>query len=144
MRQIAGVGQQSQEAVLDVLFGVGGDKGALALAAHQQVVGGEFVDGLAHRALAHAKPRSQIEFAGDHVARFPFARLQAAQDQCLDLLVEGAERGRGRRHAARVAKGRGGGVRPVGGRRFGRECGCGGHDVSGPGGAARLVQSYLI
>jgi hypothetical protein len=38
-----------------MLLGMGGHKGALALAAHHQVFGGQFVDGLAHGALADRK-----------------------------------------------------------------------------------------
>jgi hypothetical protein len=60
-----------------MLLGVGGDKGALALAAHQQVFGGQFVDGLAHRALADAEARGQVHFAGNGLAGLPFAGLQA-------------------------------------------------------------------
>jgi hypothetical protein len=42
------------------LLGVRGHEGALALAAHQQVLGGQLVDGLAHRALADAEARGQF------------------------------------------------------------------------------------
>jgi len=66
---------------------MGGDEGALALAAQQDVVGGQFVDGLAHRALADLEPGGQIQLAGDGLARLPFAAIQALQDQALDLPV---------------------------------------------------------
>jgi hypothetical protein len=79
---------QLQEAVLHMLLGVGGHKGALALAAHHQVFGRQFVDGLAHRALADPKARGQLHLAGNGFAGLPFAGLQALQDQPLDLLVQ--------------------------------------------------------
>ena len=100
---VAAVGHQLQEAVLHVLLGMRGDEGALALAAHHQVFGREFVDRLAHRALAHAEARGQLDLARDRLARLPFAGLQALQDQRLDLLVERAERRR--RELARSAVG---------------------------------------
>ena len=78
-----------------MLLGVGGHKGAFALPAHHQVFGGQFVNGLAHCALADAKARSQLHFAWDGLARLPFTLLQALQDQPLDLLVQRAERWRG-------------------------------------------------
>ncbi|MFM6990474.1 MAG: GntR family transcriptional regulator, partial [Rhodoferax sp.] len=40
---VAAVGHQPQKAVLGVVFNVGGDKGAFALPAHHQVLGGELV-----------------------------------------------------------------------------------------------------
>jgi hypothetical protein len=58
------VGLQPQEAVLRGLLGVRGDEGALALAAHQQVLGGQFVDRLAHRALADLEARRQLSSLG--------------------------------------------------------------------------------
>ncbi len=53
MTRLALVGRQAQKAELGARLGVGGDESALALAAHQQVLGRQFVDRLAHRALAH-------------------------------------------------------------------------------------------
>jgi hypothetical protein len=47
-----------------MLLGMRGDEGALALAAHQQVLGRQFVDRLAHRALADAKARGEVHLAG--------------------------------------------------------------------------------
>jgi hypothetical protein len=46
--QVAGIRAQLQKAVLHLLRGVGGHKRALALAAHDQIFGGQLVDGLAH------------------------------------------------------------------------------------------------
>lgn len=113
--EVATVGQQAQEAVLHIALGMGGHKGAFALAAQQQIFGGQLVDGLAHRTLAHAVARGQLHLAGDHLARFPGARLQALQDQTLDLLVQRAE-SRGRATHA-VASGRDSGVVCIGGGR---------------------------
>ena len=48
-------------------FGVRGDEGALALAAHQQVLGRQLVDRLAHRALAHLEARGQLDLARDRL-----------------------------------------------------------------------------
>jgi hypothetical protein len=82
-----------------MLLGMRRDEGALALAAHHEVLGREFVDRLAHRALAHAEARGKVHLARDGLARLPLARLQALQDQGLDLLVErteGRRRGLGR------------------------------------------------
>ena len=93
---LAVVGRQAQEAEARRLLGMGGDEGALALPAHEQVLVGERVDGLAHRALADAEARGELELARDHLARAPFAVLQAAREQRLDLPVERAE---GRRPA---------------------------------------------
>jgi hypothetical protein len=98
---VAAVGLQLEEAVAHVLLRVGRHEGALALAAHHQVLGRQFVDGLAHRALADAEARGQLHLAGDGLARLPFAGLQALQDQLLDLLVQRTERGRGRRRVGR-------------------------------------------
>ena len=70
------------------------DERALTLTAHQQVVGGELVDRFAHRALAHLEARGKFHFARDRFAGTPFAGLEAARDQRLDLLVERAERRR--------------------------------------------------
>ena len=72
------VGHQAQEAELDLLLGMGGDEGALALAAHQQVLGGELVDRLAHRALADLEARGEFDLARDRLAGLPLAGLQAA------------------------------------------------------------------
>jgi hypothetical protein len=80
-----------------MVLGMGGHKSAFALTANQQVVAGEFIDGLAHCALADAVARGQIDFAGNGLTRLPFPRLQALQDQALDLLVQRAECWRGRR-----------------------------------------------
>ena len=87
-----GIGHEAQEAVLDMLLEMRRHEGALALSADQQVLGREFVDRLAHRALAHTEARGQLHLARNGLARTPFARLQALGDQGLDLLVERAER----------------------------------------------------
>ena len=80
---------------------VGRDEGALALAAGEQVIGGEFVDRLAHGALADLKPRGELELARDRLARLPFATIKRLNDQILDLAIQRAER-----RAARTARGR--------------------------------------
>jgi hypothetical protein len=92
---------QPQETELHVLFSMRRDERALALAAHQQVLGSEFVDRLAHRALAHLEARRQFHLARNDIARTPFGLLQAAHDQRLDLLVQRAE-GRPRRRVNRL------------------------------------------
>jgi hypothetical protein len=88
-----------------MLFRMRGDEGPLALAAHHEIFGGEFVDRLAHRALAHAIARGQVHLAGDGFAGLPLAGLQALQDQALDLLVQRAERGRRLRFGHRSVSG---------------------------------------
>ena len=67
--------------------------------------------------------------AGDRLARLPFARLQALQDQSLDLLVQGAE-------------GRCGGARIEGARLHGH--GCVWVGWGSPFRAVSIVESYLI
>ena len=54
-------------------------KRALALAARDQVLGRQLVDGLAHRALAHAKACGQLDLARNGLAGLPLAMLQAVQ-----------------------------------------------------------------
>ena len=85
------IGRQSQEAELHLLFGMGGHEGAFALPAHEEVFSREFVNRLAHRALADLETGRQLEFARDGLARTPLTGLQAAQDEGLDLLVQRAE-----------------------------------------------------
>jgi len=82
------VGRQAQEPELGTLLRMGGDEGALALAAHQQVGSGQFVDRLAHGALADLETGRQLDLAGDRLARFPLARVQPASDQVGDLAVQ--------------------------------------------------------
>jgi hypothetical protein len=89
------IGLQAQEAELGGLLGMGGDEGALALAAHQQVLGRQLVDRLAHRALADLEARGQFGLARDRLAGAPQAGLQLARHQRLDLPVQRAERRRG-------------------------------------------------
>ncbi len=99
---------QLQKAVLHLLFIVCGDKSAFALAAGYQVFCGQFINGFAHCALTDLEAASQLDFAGDELARFPLSRLQALQNQAFDLLVQGTEGGRSH-HRAVVAR-RGWGV----------------------------------
>ena len=77
---------------MHVLFGMGGHERAFALPPHEQVLGRQFVNGLAHRALADAVAGGQFHLTRDGFAWLPLAGLQALQDQLLDLLVQGAER----------------------------------------------------
>ena len=91
---VAGVGQQLEKTVLNMLLGMRGHEGALALAAHHEIFGRQIVDGLAYRALAHSKARSQLHLARDGLTGLPLALLKALQNQSLDLLVQRAERWR--------------------------------------------------
>jgi len=91
---VAIVWNQAQEAVLHLALGVGGHEGAPTLAAHHQMLGGQLVDGLAHRPLADAKAPRQLDLTGDQIAGLPLTGLQALQNQRLDLLVQGAKCGR--------------------------------------------------
>ena len=84
---VAAVGHQFQEAVLHVLLGVRRDECALALSAHHQVFGGEFVNRLAHGALAHAESRREVHLARDRLTGLPFAGFEALREQDLYLLV---------------------------------------------------------
>src|SRR5436305_171761 len=84
---LVAVGHHAQEAVLVRRLGMGGDKGALALAPHDDVLGGELVDRLAHRALAHAEARGELDLRRDGLAGLPLARNEALREQDLDLLI---------------------------------------------------------
>ena len=53
-------GTSFKKAKLHMVLGVGGHKGAFALAAHHQVVGGQLVNGFAHGALADTVARGQV------------------------------------------------------------------------------------
>ena len=103
------VRHQAQEAEMRARLMVGGNKSALALATHDEVLGRQFVDGLAHRTLADLETPCQLDFAGNQLARLPFARLQALRNERLDLLVQGAEGGRragnGHRRRSGIAAG---------------------------------------
>jgi len=88
---LALVGTQPQEAELRARFLVTRDEGAPALAAHEQILGGERVDRLADRALADAVTRGELRLARDDVARPPLAGLQAVHEALADLLIERAE-----------------------------------------------------
>ena len=83
-----------------MLLGMGGHEGALALAARDQVLGSQLVDGLANRTLTDFEAGCQFHFAGNGFAGLPFAMLQAVQYQPLDLLVQRAE---GRRDRCRAS-----------------------------------------
>ena len=61
--------------------------GLRPLTAHQDVLGGKLVDRLAHRSLAHAEARRQLDLRRDGLAGLPFARDKALGEQDLDLLV---------------------------------------------------------
>ena len=76
-------------------FVMGGHKGALALLAHDQVLRRQFVNCLAHRALADLEASGQLDLAGNQFAGLPLACLQALRDERLDLLVQGRKRRRG-------------------------------------------------
>ncbi len=75
---------------------MGGHKGAFSLSANQQVVVGQFINGLSNRALTDSVARGQFHLAGNAFHWFPFACLKALQDQPLDLLIKRAERWRRR------------------------------------------------
>ncbi len=85
------IGNQFKESVLKCLLGVGGHKGAFALAAKQQVLLGQLVHGFAHRALTDLKARGQLKFAWNHLTGLPFTCFEALQNQHLDLLVQRAK-----------------------------------------------------
>jgi hypothetical protein len=87
------IGQQSKEAKLGAVFVVRCDKRALALAAHQQVVGGEFVDRFAHRSLADLVSGRQFDFTRNDLAGLPFAAFEALRYEPLDLLVQRTKSG---------------------------------------------------
>src|SRR5471030_1810557 len=70
------VGHQAQEAEVGARLVVGGHESALALPAHDQVLGGQLVDGLAHRALADLETLGQLNFARDQLARLPLAHCR--------------------------------------------------------------------
>ncbi len=74
------------------LLGVRRDERALALPAHDEVVGGQRVDRLAHRALRHAEARGELDLARDRLAGPPLARVEARSSSVLDLQVERLER----------------------------------------------------
>src|SRR5690606_15425633 len=97
------VGAKAQEAELRAHLAVRGDEGAPALAANHEVRGGEFVDCLAHGALADAVARGELGLARDRLARLPLARLQPAQQQLADLPVQRCERRPGLGRPGRAA-----------------------------------------
>jgi hypothetical protein len=76
---------------LNVPFSMGGDKRTLALAANDEVFGGELINGFTYRALADFVPAGKLLLTGNGSAGFPFATLQALQYEGLDLLIERTE-----------------------------------------------------
>jgi hypothetical protein len=88
------VWNEFQKTVLNLAFCVGCDKGSFALAAYQQVLGRQLINGLAHCALTYLKPSGEFHFTGNGGAGLPFTGLQTLQDQYLDLLVQWTECGR--------------------------------------------------
>jgi len=96
------VSGQAQEAETHARFVMRGDECTLALAAQQHVLGGQFIDSLAHGALADLETGRQIDFAGDEFTRLPFAAIQALHQQVLDLAIERTESGA---RAGRTASG---------------------------------------
>src|SRR5690606_3366116 len=98
------VGAQAKEAELRPRLLVRGHEGAPALAAHDQVLGREFVDGLANGALADAEAGRELRLARDEFARLPLAALQAAGDEALDLAIERTEGGALAFHALSPAR----------------------------------------
>ena len=58
------------------------------------MVVGQFVNGFAYGALADPVAGGELHLAGNGLPRLPLARLQALQNQALDLLVERTESGR--------------------------------------------------
>ena len=100
--EVAVIGFELQEPVLDLLLRMGGHKRALALAAYQQIVFRQFVNGFAHRTLADFVAGRQFEFAGNGFAWLPLTALQALQNQRLDLLIKWTE---GRRNPCHRSRG---------------------------------------
>src|SRR5699024_3053140 len=78
---------QLQKTKTHLGLGVCRHKGSLALAANQQVVSRQLIDGLAHRALAYLKTRGELVFAGYSLTWLPLALIQPLQQQGFDLLV---------------------------------------------------------
>src|SRR5699024_8996772 len=81
--------RQAQKAEPDACLLVGGHVGTLALATDQEIIGGELVYGLAHRALTDLEAAGKLHLAGDGVAGLPLTLVQALEQQTLDLLVQG-------------------------------------------------------
>ena len=108
--------------------------------AHEQVGRGKLVNGLAHRALADAKPCGQIELTGNHFARLPLCIFKALQNLRLYLLIQRAECGRAQGACVAIIRGVGcGGV----------YLGCSHGDVFSAGAVARrsplmVSKNYIL
>ncbi|MNT16107.1 hypothetical protein D3C72_1511960 [compost metagenome] len=79
-----------------VVARVHGDVGAAPLVTHQDVLGGQVVDGLAQGADRHAETLGQVLFRGDRFALLPLALRQCGKHGLLDLLVQGTAQGHSR------------------------------------------------
>ena len=66
--QVALFREKAQKPVLHLLFGVGRDKSAFTLAPDQQILGGQLIDGFAHRALADFEAPGQLGLTGNGTA----------------------------------------------------------------------------
>jgi hypothetical protein len=73
-----------QRAVV-VMFG---DEGAPALAAHHYILGRQFIQRLAHRALADPEQIGELELTGQHFTRPPLTGDQPLHQKRLDLGIE--------------------------------------------------------
>jgi len=86
----------TEEHVEHVVARMADDEGAAALLAHQDVLGLELADRLAHGAHADTEARRQLRLAGDLLAMLPLARAERFGDLLLDAAVERVARGHGR------------------------------------------------
>ena len=85
------IGREPQETEPYLSLMVCGHKGSFALAPQKQVLGSEFVDRLAHCALADLEAGGQFKFTGNSLARLPFATVKPLQQQTFNLLIQWAE-----------------------------------------------------
>ena len=88
---LAAVGDELEELEQDARLVVAGDEGALALAAHHESLGFQFVERLADGALRHAEIGGDLELARQRRARLPFAVDDALDQEIARLAVERAE-----------------------------------------------------
>ena len=75
-----------------LFLGVRRDERSLALPAHEQVLRSQRVDRFAHGALGNPEPRGERHLRRDRRAGRPFACLERALEQRLDLDIERLER----------------------------------------------------
>jgi hypothetical protein len=69
------------------------DERALALTPNHQIVGGQRVDGLAHRALRNAEACGQLDLARQRLAGQPSPHFHIPQQQIPELQIQRPEGG---------------------------------------------------